>query len=364
MIHIAIGTKAQLIKMSPVLRGLKARNIEFNFIDLGQHSVITANLRDEFGLKDPDVRLSFGENISGLFQGIVWALKLFCKGLNARWVREKIFQNKSGVCLIHGDTVSTFLALYFAKRARIKVAHVEAGLRSDNYFEPFPEELLRVAAMHFSDILFAPSVWAVENIHKMGLKKETVLLSGNTSLETTYHSLKKSTPLNLNVARYALVTVHRMENIFSKKRLNSVVDFIARTSPDLPVVFVQHPPTIGQLKKFNLESRLKKINNVYFFQILSHAHFIHLLRGCEFVVTDGGSIQEESFYLGKPCLLLRRNTERREGLGENVVLSDLREERMDDFLRNYKNFIRAEVIDERIKPSEEIINYIVSRYLP
>jgi UDP-N-acetylglucosamine 2-epimerase len=358
MIHIVIGTKAQFIKMAPIIRRLSDKNINFNFIDLGQHSLVTQELRKEFHIREPDVCLSEGRNISTLFQGLVWVLKLFLKGLNKKWVKERIFLNKKGICLIHGDTVSTLLGLYFAKRARLKVAHIEAGLRSYNYFEPFPEEILRIIAMRYSDVLFAPSAWASDNLTKMNMGKKSILISANTSLEATRYSLDKELSLGLNLEKFSLVTVHRMENIFLKKKLDFIVELVCRISDVLPVVFIQHSPTINRLEEFRLQDKLYKIKNIHLFRIISHAHFIHLLRACEFVVTDGGSIQEESYYMGKPCLLLRNYTERTEGLNDNVVLAKFSLEKINYFLDNYRILKREESLAENISPSDKILDYL------
>lgn len=356
MIHIAVGTKAQCIKLAPILQKLQRDDIAFNLIDLGQHSLITRDLRDEFNLKEPDVYLSKGENIACMYQGILWLIRIFLKSLSPRWIKKNIFLSNNGVCLIHGDTISTLIGLYLAKMAHLKVAHIEAGLRSFSWFSPFPEEIVRVIAMRFSDMLFTPSQWAFDNLVKMGLKEKAVLISANTSLESTLYSLNKKIDLGLPLERFALFTVHRMENIFSRKRLEFIINLISKISDKLPVVFIQHPPTIHQLKKHKLQTKLDKQKNIYFYTILSHAHFINLLNSCEFVVTDGGSIQEESFYLGKPCLLLRRRTERKEGLGENVVLSNFNERRIDYFIDHCSEFKREARFSQEPLASYEIVN--------
>ena len=358
MIHVAIGTKAQFIKMAPIMTALQEKGVAFNLIDLGQHSMITRNLREELGLKSPDVILFSGKNIARLGQGIQWLSGFLLKGLSRNWVRRHVFQNRPGVCLIHGDTVSTLIALYLAKRAGLMVAHVEAGLRSFNILEPFPEELVRLLAMRFADILFAPSTWARNNLSKMGYGRKTVLISSNTSLEAVFSSLSKTVDLGLMLKNYALVTVHRMENIFSRQRLEFVLKLIERIARDIPVVFVQHPPTVNQMVKFGVQDRLERMPNVTLFRILSHAHFIHLLDRCEFVVTDGGSIQEESYYLGKPCLLLRKKTERMEGVGLNVVLGECTLETAERFVREYPHLSQAREGFADIHPSREIIDHL------
>jgi UDP-N-acetylglucosamine 2-epimerase len=359
MIHIAIGTKAQAIKMAPIIRLLKQKGIALNLIDLGQHSLITKNLREEFGLDEPSAYLSKGSNVSSLAQAFLWLIEVFFKSLSSLRIKREIFLNQGGICLIHGDTASTLIGLYLAKRARLKVAHIEAGLRSFNWLNPFPEEIFRVIAMRFSDILFAPSGWAFYNLERMGLKENSILISANTSIESTLYSLNKTAALGLGLEKFALVTIHRMENIFSRKKLELIIAIIAKISQRLPVVFVQHSPTINQLKSFKLEGSLNELNNIHFLKILSHRHFIHLLKNCEFVITDGGSIQEESYFLDKPCLLLRNHTERMEGLGENALLSEFLPERINYFLERYQAFKRKAPLDMASKPSEEIVQYLM-----
>lgn len=360
MIHIAIGTKAQLIKMAPVIRGLKQKGIVFNLIDLGQHSLITKDLREEFGLDEPNLFLSKDKNISTIREALLWLAKIFFKSLSSSWIKKRIFLNKSGICLIHGDTVSTILGLYLAKRAGLKVAHIESGLRSFCWLEPFPEEILRNIAMRFSDILFAPSQWAFDNLVKMGLEKKSILLPGNTGQEAGFFSLKKNVDLDLKLDKFCLLTFHRIENIFLKKRLIFIVEMIKKVSSRIPIVFVRHQPTISQLNRFGLWQRLNKIQNIFYFKILSHRQFIHLLNRCEFVITDGGSIQEEAFYLGKPCLLLRRYTERNEGLGENVVLSKLDKGTIEYFLSHVLDFVRPNRVSEATTVSEAIVGSLKS----
>lgn len=340
MIHIAIGTKAQVIKMSPVMRALKERNIAFNLVDLGQHALITRSLRDEFEIKDPDVCLSEGENVSSLSGAISWVWRILSQGLSPLRLREKIFLGRKGVCLIHGDTASTLLGLYLAKMAGLKVAHIESGLRSNCLIEPLPEEMVRIAAMKFSDILFAPSEWAFDNLKRMGLGEKSVLLPSNTGKEAALFSLARKAEFGLAVNEFCLFTCHRIENIFSKRRMRFILELIRRISSQIPLVFVLHPPTLKRLEFYGLWKELENMPGVHFLKILSHSQFIRLVDKSSFVVTDGGSIQEEAFYLGRPCLLLRNCTERNEGLGQNVVLSGFDSRLIGDFLKGYPRYLR------------------------
>jgi len=363
MIHIIIGTKAQLIKMVPIIKGLKEKGIGFNLIDLGQHSLIAQDLREEFDLDEPDYFLSKGTNIATVKQAVFWIAKIFFRSLSASWIKKELFLNKGGICLIHGDTLSTLIGLYLAKRAKLKIAHIEAGLRSFCWREPFPEEIFRIIAMRFSDILFAPSEWAFNNLENMGFKNKAILIPGNTGGESAEISASnKETRLDLKTDSFCLFTFHRIENILFKKRLNLAVETLLKISSLMPVIFIQHPPTLNSLRKTGLINRLEGIKNIQYHKILSHGQFLSLLKKCDFVVTDGGSIQEEAFYLGKPCLLLRKRTERKEGLGENAVLSGLNQDKINFFLAHYMNF-RREAASLRVPPASVKIIEKLSKYV-
>lgn len=358
MIHVVVGTKAQFIKMFPIMRALEARAVPYNLVDLGQHALITQNLLTEFAVKAPHIALAKDRNVSSIAQGMRWVGSLIAKGRKRRLLQEEVFQGQSGICLVHGDTASTIMAVFLAKQAGLKVAHIEAGLRSFDLWEPFPEEAIRVLVMRFSDILFAPSAWAFSNLVRMGLGARCVPLSANTSLESLKYSLSRPAPIDGYTSPFSLVTVHRMENIFSRRRLGMVVDLVEKIASQMNVVFVQHHPTITQLKNLGLQQRLEKIPTLKLLKILSHHQFVHLLARAEYVVTDGGSIQEECSYLGVPCLLLRRRTERMEGVGRNVLVAGQDFEAAERFLNLYQRFRCPPEPPPKRNPSAEIVDYL------
>jgi UDP-N-acetylglucosamine 2-epimerase len=361
MIHIALGTKAQVVKMAPVLWRLKEKNIPYNLIDLGQHALLSKELRAEFSLDEPGMCLSQGRDIATLPQAFIWLSGMILRSASSAWIKRNVFCGKFGICLVHGDTISTLLGLYLAKRAGLPVAHVEAGLRSFRWNAPFPEEIVRIIAMKFSDILFAPSAWAYQNLAGMGYKNKSVLMPANTSFETARFSFERNRNIQARERGYCLVTFHRFENIFSKRRIEFIIDTIERACSHMPVVFVQHPPTVRQLNKYGLLRKVLGMRNIESCALVSHRQFMFLLDHCACVLTDGGSIQEEAYYLGKPCLLLRTHTERSEGLGENVVLSCFDKAIVDSFIAGYSAFKRenkliqpllftaSEVIVERLR---------------
>lgn len=359
-IHVFIGTKAQYIKTAPLLRLMQERNISYNLIDSGQHASFSSELRKELDVKKPDIFLKSKGNIKTVPEVVSWFIRymlfaIFCPNS----LRRDIFRNSKGICIIHGDTPSTLLAFVLAKRAGLKVAHIEAGLRSYNLFKPFPEEFIRIVCMRFSDYLFAPSEWAYRNIERMRIKGKSYNIGQNTNIEAVHYSLsKKGNTPNIDY-EYCLITIHRVETILDKKRLYFVVDLAERIAQDTSVFFVLHDPTRVKLKKYGLLKRITEHPNITSSGLIEHSAFLALLSKAIFVVTDGGSIQEESYYLDVPCLLIRTETERREGIGQNVVLSNFDKEKVDKFLKSHKRLNRGKMV-KSLHPSYRILDIIQS----
>jgi UDP-N-acetylglucosamine 2-epimerase len=359
MIHIFIGTKAQYIKTAPLLARLDQENISYNLIDSGQHAQITRDLRREFKLREPDVLLRKQSDITKVPEAIFWFFKyLFFATFTPDKIFNRVFKGRRGICLIHGDTLSTVLALFMAKRAGLKVAHIEAGLRSFNWFHPFPEEIVRVITMYFSDILFAPSDWAYSNLLKMGLRGKLVNLKNNINYESLLFSLGRIKQAD-ETSSYCLVTLHRTETILIRKRLAFVIKLLLELARERRVLFIMHKPTKIALEKLRILSFLES-NNIVLSDILPHGEFLAALKNADFVITDGGSIQEESFYLGVPCLLMRNRTERQEGLGGNVFLSDFQRSKIDYFFKEFKKFKTTPVQIKSELPSKIIFEEILS----
>lgn len=363
MTHIFIGTKAQYIKTAPLIRYLDRCGTPYNLIDSGQHAELTTVLRQELGIREPDVRLRQGTDISTPWQAFVWLIHQLGRCLfKKRWILEHVFRATRGVCVIHGDTPSTLLSVLFAKRAGLEVAHIEAGLRSHSYFHPFPEELIRVIVMKMADLLFAPTPLAYRNLSQMDLARKAVCLPANTNIEAIEYALLRPSRRELPPKPYAVATLHRAETILREGAMEKAIELIARASSYLHVVFVLHSATTIQLRKTNLLAQVcHQHDGIQCCDLMPHADFIHLLNGAEFVLTDGGSIQEECYYLGKPCLLLRKRTEREEGLGQNVLLSAFADDIAEEFYRNYSSYRRPAVtLDQR--PSQ-IIALCIGRML-
>lgn len=360
MIHIVIGTKAQYIKTAPLIRQLDAQGISYNLIDTGQHAQLSENLRKELLIRVPDFCLRKGPDITTVPQVCCWCIRyVLLAYIYPNWVLRHIFKNQKGICVTHGDTPSTLLSIVLARRAGLKVAHIEAGLRSFSYSNPFPEEIIRVITMRSADLLFTPSDWACANVQKMRVKGKVVNLGVNTNIESTYYAISKESTLDVPFNNYIVATIHRVETILNSKRMNYITDLLARISKSKPVVFVLHKPTIVQLKKFQLYKKLERLENIWLLPLLKHTDFIHLINNADYIITDGGSIQEESYYLDIPCLVIRKKTERREGLGSNVCLAEFSDQKIRYFLDNYLSFKHNNANLLNSTPSKEIVSHLL-----
>ena len=364
-VSLFIGTKAQFIKMIPIAWELEARNIPYRVINTGQHEEISRDLRNQYDITRAEIALgSSGGNVATLGRGIVWLLgKLGKYAVRGRRTKQLLFDAVDGIALVHGDTASTLLSAVIAKRAGQKVMHIEAGLRSWRIRDPFPEELVRMIVMRMSDYLIAPSELAYENLVAMSLQERSWRVSGNTGLDIVAMDLKRTPVRALEAEQpYCAATIHRMETLYNRSRMEVVVDAIVKAQQKCPVLFVQHGPTARRLAAYGM---LEKLENAGVRQmgLMDHTGFIHFLKGAEFVLTDGGSVQEEASYLGVPCLLMRMATERPEGLGENVVLSEMNRDRIEAFIEDHQQYKRSVVDFSKVRPSAEIVDILESTLL-
>lgn len=356
MIHVFIGTKAQLIKMAPVMVGLQERHIDYNFIFSGQHQETIQNIRAEFALKDPDITLYRGKDITGILQMLFWAFRIL---LFTLWNRQKVWRgDRNGIVLNHGDTFSTLLGSLLARVCGQRSAHVESGLRSFNLFHPFPEEITRILTFLLSTIYFAPGEWALENLRRYrGIKVNTI---HNTLLDALRISENAVDEAKVDIPHYAyaLVSIHRFENIFSKAKLTEIVDLLLCASNKMPLLFILHKPTEQKLDQFHLKAKLEGCPNIELRPRYSYFQFMKLTKQASLVITDGGSNQEECYYLGKPCIIMRAASERQEGLGENAVLCNYRYEEIERVMDNLSNYKIAED-RSAVSPTKIIIDHLI-----
>lgn len=367
MIHVFIGTKAQYVKTAPVLKELERRSIEYNLIDSGQHGRLSADYRRYFGIKDPDAYLKeTGRDIKTVFEAATWSLTTLLRIVfTPRRLFNSLFRGEKGVCLIHGDTPTTLLSALACKRMGIRVAHLESGLRSFNLWHPFPEEIIRILTMRISDYLFAPNEWSYENLVKMKLKGTLVLVEGNTNIDvlrSVDHANVTLPPIATGNEKFVVFSIHRAETILKRGRLSQVVELARKVAKSYPVLFCMHPPTKRQLERFGFLESLESLENCTTGDLLPYPVFISTIARAHFIVTDGGSIQEESYYLNVPALVTREHTERTEGLGTTVCLAGYDPEKMEAFLRNVEKYRTSDYRDTGLRPSRQIVDFILDKH--
>lgn len=318
-IHFFIGTKAQLIKMAPIMVELQQRGVAYRYVDSGQHSATTYSLRRMFGLPEPNFMLrEAGQDIISISEALRWYGGLLRRSLtDLHWLKNQVFP-QGGICLIHGDTLSTLLGLQLARRAGLKIAHVEAGLRSHRLFDPFPEELIRIHCMKRADLLFAPSNKSTENLRNMRVNGQVIPIGSNTVLDTLRLMETYQPTIELPDTPFALATCHRLETISNRKRLAKVVALFNQVAERIPLVLVIHGPTRRKLEHYGLSKQL--LPQIKQQGLLDYGDFLLLQKRASLVLSDGGSIQEECAALDKPCLILRNTTERLDGIGQNATL--------------------------------------------
>jgi UDP-N-acetylglucosamine 2-epimerase (non-hydrolysing) len=352
-IHVFLGTKAQYIKTAPLLRLMDDKGVPYRLIDSGQHARLSMSMRSDLGVRNPDFVLGGKEDVDTIGAALLWSGKLASRLRSPRWLREHVFGGNGGICVVHGDTPSTLLSALMAKRAGLRVAHMEAGLRSHSILNPFPEELIRLWVMRVSDLLFAPDQAALANLRAMKLSGRVVPLRGNTVIEALRHSLRHADPPG---AGPVVATMHRVENLRNRKRVEGLVRLLVRISAVHPVTFVVHGPTREVLTRMDLE-RVLTDAGVALTPLVPHHEFAQMLYAAPYVITDGGSIQEECALVGVPTLLWRLRSERPDGLGSNVVLSGYEPATIEEFLAHPERH-RVDPATPEVSPSEEILRVL------
>lgn len=343
-----IGTTAELIKVMPVMKCFSENKTDFEVITSGQN-LLTGNPLWQFGnIPIPNVTLSPGPANQTSLSLLWWFFKTLVRGhkiLSARYTGSAHSTGSARnetYLIVHGDTISTVMGAILGKLLKMRVAHIEAGIRSFSWFSPFPEEIDRMLVSKLADVHLCPNKWAVNNLKNVkGIKVNT---QQNTLLDSLYIAQNSQLEDRYNLPilnnKFFVFVLHRQENVFNKKLVTYLINQLLEVTKELPCLFVMHPLTKKILSDLKLYETLTKNPNITITKRLPYFSFMHILEKCEFLITDGGSNQEEAYYLGKPCLVLRKVTERTEGLGENVILSKGKLDVLPSFVKDYTQYQR------------------------
>jgi UDP-N-acetylglucosamine 2-epimerase (non-hydrolysing) len=329
MIAIVIGTRPEIIKMAPVFRRLKEKGRDFVFLHTNQHysKEMDADIISDLKLDEPHHNFKIGSLPHAAQTGRAM------EGL------ENYFtDHRPDFVLVHGDTNSTLAGAMAAKKMGIPIGHVEAGLRS--FDQKMPEEINRILVDRISDLHFAPTEIAKQNLIKEGFEPDEIDVYGNTVADALIeHSVFADASnilerLGVRDQQFILATMHRPENVDSKETLQKTIDLITFASEKLghEVLLPLHPRTAKNIKNFGLllPTNFKVINPVGYIDMLA------LLKGSALVMTDSGGLQEEAFILKRPLVTMRDSTERPETLSANFLVHhsiDELEKALDAFRR-------------------------------
>ena len=359
MITCYVGTRAQLIKMAPVILEIERQRLPLALVMTGQHRETMAQLMADFGMATQPIYLYEGREITGIVQMAGWFLKCCFTALRnpARFLPRA--KNGPNIVLVHGDTFSTLLGAIVGRLLGVDVAHIEAGLRSYHLFHPFPEELTRLIVFRLSRLSFCPGDWAFGNMKGYGT--QAVNTGGNTLRDALEAMLAFAPPRNAPFdGDYGIVSIHRFENIFNAVKLREIVGLIDIAARHYPLAFVLHPATRKKLTEFGLMETLERHAAIKLLPRMGYAEFVQLMRSARFVITDGGGNQEELSYLGIPTLLMRKATERKEGLGSTATLCNYESAILQRFLEQLPTLEERKPA-ERVTtqtPSEMIVSYL------
>jgi UDP-N-acetylglucosamine 2-epimerase (non-hydrolysing) len=302
ILHI-VGARPNFMKAAPVMRALGCWDgVRQNLVHTGQH--YDANMSEIFfqqlDMPVPGVNLGVGSGSHAQQTAHILSD-----------LEPVVRDYKPDMVLVYGDVNSTMAAALVCAKLLIPVGHVEAGLRS--FDRTMPEEINRLLTDQIADLLFTPSADGDENLLREGVTPDKICLVGNVMIDSLVRLLtvaEESTVLdnlNLQAENFGLVTLHRPSNVENQATLASIMHALQEISRELPILFPVHPRT---------RQRLKASNNhypgsmVHMLDPLSYIDFLALQRLAKFVITDSGGIQEETTYLGVPCLTVRENTER------------------------------------------------------
>ncbi len=317
LIDIIAGARPNFMKIAPIIHEIKSTqlkgiDIHYRLVHTGQHydKKMSGSFFEELNIPDPDINLESGSGTQA-----EQTAKIMVR-------YERLLLDKPcDLTLVVGDVTSTMACSIAAKKLNIKVAHVEAGIRSFDL--TMPEEINRMVTDSITDYFYTTSSVANKNLEKLGVKSESIKFVGNTMIDTLLKNidrLKKPEiwdKLNLIAGKYIVMTLHRPANVDEEHKLAELVNEIGEASETYPLIFPVHPRTKQILEKAGISHA-----NLNFIDPLGYLEFNYLVKESMAVVTDSGGITEETTVMGIPCLTIRDNTERPEtiSVGTNELI--------------------------------------------
>lgn len=358
-IDLIAGARPNFMKIAPIIDAIKGaqlegKNISFRLVHTGQHydRNMSGNFFEQLGIPEPDFNLEAGggtqaEQTASIMIGY----------------EKLISQEKPDLCLVVGDVTSTMACAITAQKMHVKVAHVEAGIRSGDW--SMPEEINRMVTDSITNYFFTTTHLADENLLSAGVPQERIFRVGNTMIDTLLkHRPRFQKPpvwndLGLEKDKYIVMTLHRPANVDEEVKLMDLLNEIIKSSQDLPLIFPVHPRTAKILKNIGIDHE-----RLHMIEPLGYLEFNYLVERSFAVITDSGGITEETTVMGIPCMTLRDNTERPETItiGTNELIGTNPEaikpamEKL--FSGNWKKGGIPELWDG--KTSERIVSHLIT----
>ena len=313
-ISVVVGTRPEIIKMSPIIRECERLQLDYFILHTGQHYSYNMDrvFFEQLELPEPRYNLDVGSGSHAEQTGTI-----------LMGVEKVLLQEKPDVVLVEGDTNTVLAGALAATKLHIDVGHVEAGLRS--YDRSMPEEINRILTDHCSDFLFAPTIKSKETLLKEGISDNKIFITGNTIVDAVFQNLELSKKkinildkFGLKKNQFFLVTTHRQENVDDQNRFNGILQGLKQINKEynIPIVYPIHPHSSKKLQEFDLV-----YDGIQLIEPLDFLGFLQLEQNAKIVLTDSGGVQEETCILGTPCVTLRDNTERTETIdvGSNIL---------------------------------------------
>lgn len=302
-----VGARPNFMKVAPIVAAMKGRRQDFLplVVHTGQHYdfLMSDVFFRDLELPEPDVYLGVGSASHALQTAAV--MERF---------EPLLLAEKPDWVLVVGDVNSTLACALVCAKLGVKVAHVEAGLRSRD--RTMPEEINRLLTDQIADLLFTPSRDADANLRAEGIGEERIRFVGNIMIDSLFKHLDRAklstvrADLGLTNSEYAILTLHRPSNVDNRETFERILSGLEKISSRLNVIFPAHPRTRKTIADFGLTERIEQAKGLRLIEPLGYLDFLQLFQGARLVITDSGGIQEETTVLGIPCLTLRENTER------------------------------------------------------
>lgn len=359
VLHFFIGTEAELMKLFPVIVEAKRRGYRCTLIANGQNDCRLSPFLALVGETDVTLDICAERPASkSSLHYILWMLRTARGGVPKIRAFIRGIPDAQHLMVVHGDTLSTAMGAWIARKSGLPYVHIESGLRSFNFLSPFPEELDRLYGSLHSVLNFCPGKAYAAYAAKR-FRGEAVDTVYNTGMETLHYFVDdngQSRHPQMPETPYFMFMIHRQENLLSRDFMVNTVEHVARLAEKMPCVFIYHQQSREAMEKFGVYGRLADHPQVTLLPRQGYGNFVRLVSQSQFVISDGCGNQQEFYYLGKPYLIMRTSVEESsEGLNHNAMVFGGEYGNIERFLTLYPQYTKPPIVPEA-QPSRIILD--------